>query len=167
MQHAQGNKKIVLTTGPYIPASQPFPLNEDPEIQPARKILLIIVGVCLGLTVIGAFSSIAGSGAPSNTQHSIRGAQIGQSLISVVFLSFGYLVACRYSQTGLQVFAWLNIVGLVILSIGLIILIFFGFISLTVLTSTSKNQGQGILAGVSIMVIFFVLILRIRAFILQ
>ncbi|CAF4792577.1 unnamed protein product, partial [Rotaria socialis] len=47
MHYAQGNEKLVLTANPYTPISQPMPLTEDPEIRRTRKIVLIIVGVCL------------------------------------------------------------------------------------------------------------------------
>ncbi|CAM2726260.1 unnamed protein product [Rotaria socialis] len=149
MQYAQGSEKVVLTTSPYMPVSQPLSLNEDPEIRRTRKVLLIIVGVCLGLAVLGVVSSIVGSEAP------------------IIFLSFGCLVAYRYSPTGLKVFAWLNVVGLVILGIGVIVCIFFGFVSLTVVASAANDRGQGIQVGVSIMVLLFVTIILIAAFILQ
>ncbi|CAM4936784.1 unnamed protein product [Rotaria socialis] len=103
MRYAQDNDKVLLIDSPYMPASQPLSLTDDPEIRRTRKILLILLSGILVLAVLGTIGSITGNGATNNSEYSSRGVQIGRSLISVVFLSFGYLVAHRYSKIGLLV----------------------------------------------------------------
>ncbi|CAF4531728.1 unnamed protein product, partial [Rotaria socialis] len=103
MRYAQDNDKVLLIDSPYMPASQPLSLTDDPEIRRTRKILLILLSGILVLAVLGTIGSITGNGVTNNSEYSSRGVQIGRSLISVVFLSFGYLVAHRYSKIGLLV----------------------------------------------------------------
>ncbi|CAF4334185.1 unnamed protein product, partial [Rotaria magnacalcarata] len=103
MQYAQDNEKFVAMGSPYMPVSQLLSLTDDPEIRRTRKNLRILLGVLLVLAVLGTISSIAGVGITNNSKYSSRGAEISQSIISVVFLSFGYLVVHRYSNIGLRV----------------------------------------------------------------
>ncbi|CAM4967949.1 unnamed protein product [Rotaria socialis] len=222
MRYAQDNDKVLLIDSPYMPASQPLSLTDDPEIRRTRKILLILlsgilvlavlgtigsitgngvtnnseyssrgvqigrslisvvflsfgylvahryskIGLLVVLAVLGTIGSIAGNGVTNNFGYSSRGVQIGRSLISVVFLSFGYLVAHRYSKIGLLVFAWLNIIGLVISGIVVMLLFVLGLVSLTNPSSVNNTQAYGILIGESI-VFFVVIVIIIAAFILQ
>ncbi|CAF3127670.1 unnamed protein product [Rotaria socialis] len=162
----QNHEKVVAMDTPYMPVSQLLSLNDDPEIRRTRKILLVILGVLFVLAVLGTIGSIAGNGVTNNFGYSSRGVQIGRSLISVVFLSFGYLVAHRYSKIGLLVFAWLNIIGLVISGIAVMLLFVLGLVSLTNPSSVNNTQAYGILIGESI-VFFVVIVIIIAAFILQ
>ncbi|CAF3127688.1 unnamed protein product [Rotaria socialis] len=149
-----------------LPVSKPFSLTEDPEIKRARKILGIILGVLIVLTVLSTIGSIAGNGVANNSEYSSRGVEIGQSLISVVFFSFGYFVVHRYSKIGLLVFAWLNIIGLVIDGILVVLLFVAGLTSVTNGSSVNNSQTNGMLVGGS--TAFFVeIVIIIAAFILQ
>ncbi|CAM4965179.1 unnamed protein product [Rotaria socialis] len=103
MKYEQGNENAVMVASSTLPVSKPFSLTEDPEIKRARKILGIILGVLIVLTVLSTIGSIAGNGVANNSEYSSRGVEIGQSLISVVFFSFGYFVVHRYSKIGLLV----------------------------------------------------------------
>ncbi|CAF3230728.1 unnamed protein product [Rotaria socialis] len=161
MRYAQDNDKVLLIDSPYMPASQPLSLTDDPEIRRTRKILLILLSGILVLAVLGTIGSITGNGATNNSEYSSRGVQIGRSLISVVFLSFGYLVAHRYSKIGLLVFAWLNIIGLVIDGIIVVLLFVAGLTSLTNASSVNNSQTNGMLVGGS--TAFFVVIVIIIA----
>ncbi|CAF5169630.1 unnamed protein product, partial [Rotaria sp. Silwood1] len=50
-------------------------------------------------SVIGTINAISGNGISNRMQGTQRGAQIGQSLISVIFYGFGIFVAYQYSET--------------------------------------------------------------------
>ncbi|CAF3632865.1 unnamed protein product [Rotaria socialis] len=161
MRYAQDNDKVLLIDSPYMPASQPLSLTDDPEIRRTRKILLILLSGILVLAVLGTIGSITGNGVTNNSEYSSRGVQIGRSLISVVFLSFGYLVAHRYSKIGLLVFACLNIIGLVIDGILVVLLFVAGLTSLANASSLNNSQTNGMLVGGS--TAFFVVIVIIIA----
>ncbi len=47
MQHKPENEKMVMMTGPYMAAPRPLLLTEEHQVQRTRKVLLIILGVCL------------------------------------------------------------------------------------------------------------------------
>ncbi|CAF4778520.1 unnamed protein product, partial [Rotaria sp. Silwood1] len=47
MRFEQGSEKVGMINTSSIPVSKPLSVIEDPEIQRTRKILLIILGVCL------------------------------------------------------------------------------------------------------------------------
>ncbi|CAF1625952.1 unnamed protein product [Rotaria magnacalcarata] len=166
MQYAQDNEKFVAMGSPYMPVSQLLSLTDDPEIRRTRKNLRILLGVLLVLAVLGTISSIAGVGITNNSKYSSRGAEISQSIISVVFLSFGYLVVHRYSNIGLRVFAWLNIIDLVIVGIALAILVICGLVVVSTTSSVVDAEQKGILVGLS-MVVIIAIILIIAGFILQ
>ncbi|CAF3522470.1 unnamed protein product [Rotaria socialis] len=167
MQYAQENEKVATIASSGIMISQPLPLNKDLEIRLTRIILLIMLGVSIGaavLGVLGAIASIASNDVQYGSKYSIRQTGIGQSLISLLLYSFGYLVAYRYSQTGLRVFAWINIFALASAGIGLVVRMIFGFLVLT--TPTSTDHGQLILASLSVF-LFFVVIIIIACFVYQ
>ncbi|CAF3565778.1 unnamed protein product [Rotaria sp. Silwood1] len=103
MRFEQGSEKVGMINTSSIPVSKPLSVIEDPEIQRTRKILLIILGVCLAFSVIGTINAISGNGISNRMQGTQRGAQIGQSLISVIFYGFGIFVAYQYYETGLRV----------------------------------------------------------------
>ncbi|CAF5033865.1 unnamed protein product, partial [Rotaria sp. Silwood1] len=54
-------------------------------------------------SVIGTINIISGNGISNRMQGTQRGAQIGQSLISVIFYRFGIFVTYRFYETGLRV----------------------------------------------------------------
>jgi hypothetical protein len=47
MQYKPENEKMVIMDGRYIAAPRPLLLTEDYQVQRTRKVLLIILGVCL------------------------------------------------------------------------------------------------------------------------
>jgi hypothetical protein len=47
MQYKPENEKVAMVAGPYTPVIRPLSLTEDREVQRTRKILMIILGVCL------------------------------------------------------------------------------------------------------------------------
>ncbi|CAF3379955.1 unnamed protein product [Rotaria socialis] len=165
MQYAQNNEKIVVMGNPYVPVSQLLSLADDPEIRRTRKNLRILLGVLLVLTVLGTISSITGNGIVNNSKYSSRGTEIAQSIISVLFLSFGYLAAQRYSKIGLRVFAWLNIIELVIMGIVLAILVICGLVVVRAASSAANGEQKGIL--VLSIVVVVVIIAVIIGLILQ
>ncbi|CAF3859075.1 unnamed protein product [Rotaria magnacalcarata] len=150
MQYEERSGKAILMASPYTSISHTVALTEDREIRRTRKIVLIIVGVCLVVAVLGTINAIAGNEFVNHSKYNSPDAYIGQSLISVVFLSFGYLVAYRYSQRRLQMFDWLKITALIIVGVGLALLFFFRSASLDTASSLNDGQGQAILVGLSI-----------------
>ncbi|CAF3691895.1 unnamed protein product [Rotaria socialis] len=158
---AQDKGNAVLITSLRTPASQPSSLTDDPEIRRTRKILLILLRTILVLAVLATIGSIAGNVVTNNSEYSSRGVEISRSLIPVVFLTFGYLVAHRYSKIGLLVSSWLNIIELVINAIIIVLLFVACLTSLTNASSVNNSQTNGMLVGASI--VFFVLIVIIIA----
>ena len=47
MQYKSETEKVAPMATQYIPVSQALPLANDPQIQRTRKILIILLGVCL------------------------------------------------------------------------------------------------------------------------
>ncbi|CAM4936780.1 unnamed protein product [Rotaria socialis] len=166
MHTAQEKDNAVLIDSPCMPASQPLSLTDDPEIRRTLKILLILLSGILVLAVLATVGSVAGNGVTNNSEYSSRGVEISRSLIPVVFLSFVYLVAHRYSKIALLVFVWLNIIGLVIAGIILVLLFVVGLTSLTNGSSVNNSQTNGMRVGGSI-VFFVVIFIIFAAFILH
>ncbi|CAF1625958.1 unnamed protein product [Rotaria magnacalcarata] len=166
MDYAQDNGKVLLIDSPYTLASQRLSITDDPEIRRTRRILLITFGVLLVLAALGTVSSIAGNRITNNSKYSSDGVEIGRSLISVVFFSFGYLVAHRYSKIGLLVFAWLSIIGLVIGGIVVVQLLIVGLTFSTNARSINNSQTNGMLVGAST-VFFVVIVIFVVASIIQ
>ncbi|CAF2058350.1 unnamed protein product [Rotaria magnacalcarata] len=169
MHHEQGSEQVVTVASPNKSVSQLLSLTEDSEIQRTRKILLIMLGVCLGLTVIGAAGAIgliAGHELTNNSEYKTYRASIVQSFSSIVFFGFGYLVTHRYSQIGLQVFAWINIIELVIVGVLLAFLAIFSLAFLTITNSTYNYNNWDIMVRLSIFV-YIIIVFVIAACIVQ
>jgi hypothetical protein len=47
MQYKSETEKVATMATPYMPVPQATSPNDDPQIQRTRKILIIILGVCL------------------------------------------------------------------------------------------------------------------------
>jgi hypothetical protein len=47
MQYQPETEKVAMMSSSYTPVSKPLSRTEDPQIQRNRKILMVIVGVCL------------------------------------------------------------------------------------------------------------------------
>jgi hypothetical protein len=47
MQHQPETEKVAMTNTSYMVVRKPLSLAEDHEVQRTRKILIIILGVCL------------------------------------------------------------------------------------------------------------------------
>ncbi|CAF2025390.1 unnamed protein product [Rotaria magnacalcarata] len=166
MEYTQDSERFVTTGSSSMAASQPLPWNKDRKIRCTRKVLLIVLGMLLSMAILRTIFIIVDFGATNHSSNSMLSVQFGQSVISVILYSFGYLVTHRYSKIGLRVFAWLNIIDLVIVGIALAILFVSVSTFLSTRISTLDGQHQGIGIGLSI-VVFVAIILIIAAFILQ
>ncbi|CAF4960966.1 unnamed protein product, partial [Rotaria sp. Silwood1] len=109
-------------------------------------------------SVIGTISAISGNGMSNSMQETRRGAQIGQSLISLLFYGFGIFVAYRYYETGLRVFAWLGIISMVLFGIGIVIVLIVLLAASSILKMKDHVDSEGLMIGLSIGIFFAVLI---------
>jgi uncharacterized YccA/Bax inhibitor family protein len=90
-------------------AARPVPLTENAEVERTRKILLIILSVCLvgvlllskrdvfpsmsrALSMLGAISGIVDSSVQDQANGTRRNSQIGENVIAVLFYAFGILL---------------------------------------------------------------------------
>ncbi|CAF1219116.1 unnamed protein product, partial [Rotaria sp. Silwood1] len=103
MQSEQGISKVVMTGGSNMPVPQLLSMTGDLKIQRTRKVLLIILGILLALSLISTITAIYGNRIGDGIKETHGGMQFGQSLISVLFYGFGIFVAYRYYETGLRV----------------------------------------------------------------
>ncbi|CAF1217710.1 unnamed protein product [Rotaria sordida] len=110
MQYKQGSETVDMINTPYILVSRPLSSNEDPEGLIMAGTITIIFGPTIDICLIGNGNI----------------AKIAGCLISILFYTFGIFVAYRYYQTGLRVFAWLNIITLIILGIAIVALFITG-----------------------------------------
>ncbi|CAF1222460.1 unnamed protein product [Rotaria sordida] len=124
-----------------------FSLIEDPQVQRTRRILSIILGTCICLSVLRMISVIFGNGSNACLIKTEFVAEIVQFLSSILAYSFGLFVTRRYYETGLRIFAWLIILELVIIGIGIIIvvLIILGGIPRTVPNSTTYKDRDSLM----------------------
>ncbi|CAF1352171.1 unnamed protein product [Adineta steineri] len=104
MQFKPETKNMVTMNPAYIlTIPKELSLTENYEIQRTRKILLIILGVCLALSVVGTISAISESKLEGDIGVPRRSSQGGHSFISMLYCSFGIIVTYQYSQNGLRV----------------------------------------------------------------
>ncbi len=47
MQYEPGTEKVAMMSGPNNPISRPLTVTENPQLQRSRKILLVMLGICL------------------------------------------------------------------------------------------------------------------------
>ncbi|CAF1394666.1 unnamed protein product [Adineta ricciae] len=120
MQYEQGTEKVFMASAPTISS------NDDRQLQRTRKILLIVFGIFLGLSIFSLAMLLMG--VPTTTYGLERNytPQIVQTILSIAFYSFAYYVAHNYHPIGLRVVAWIMIIAAVFLclsTIGLFILL--------------------------------------------
>ncbi|CAF0892066.1 unnamed protein product [Adineta ricciae] len=158
MQYKQDVEKVAMMNSPTLLSPRPLGLKDNEEVQRTRKILLIILGVCLALSVASALSSIPESSYESEAGRTRRSSQVGENLVAALFYTFGILAAYNYYQTGLRVFAYLGVIILSFVGIVVVICLFLGISALAVGSQFDKEQ-RGFLLGASIGVFFFVVLL--------
>ncbi|CAF0803910.1 unnamed protein product [Rotaria sordida] len=155
MQYEQGSEKVNIVGAHNTLVAKPLPMNQDPEVQRTRRILLIVLGVCLALCLMNAINAIFGHNSQHHIKQTQHGVQVGQSLISIAFYTFGIIAAYRYSQIGLRVFAWLGVISLIILGIAIAVFLIFGITAITAGSVTDDNMSKSLMIGTSF--VFFIL----------
>jgi hypothetical protein len=168
MQYNQDTDKVAMMNSSYITVPKPLLLTEDREVQRTRKILIIILGVCLGLCVVALVSMVFGSALTTEMNGTQRSIKVGQAIIAILFYGFGIFVARRYSAIGLRVFAWLNIIELVAMGIGIVLLVFVMIMGVSVINYAAVVYGQmkDLLVGATEGTFIFTIIIYIAAFVL-
>ncbi|CAF3796693.1 unnamed protein product [Rotaria sp. Silwood1] len=117
------------------------------------------------LCLIGLINSIFGYSSRTGTNETNLGVQLGQSIISIAFYIFGIIVAYRYSQIGLRVFAWLGIVSLIGLGIIVVVLLLFSILAVTAGSVANDGVNTALMIGASTAALILVFVI-IFAFIL-
>ncbi|CAF3824594.1 unnamed protein product [Rotaria sp. Silwood1] len=107
-------------------------------------------------SVLGTITAISGTAVPDRTQEAQRGAQIGQSITSVLLYGLGLWVAYRYNETGLRIFAWIGIIAMVVFSIVIIIVI--ALIIRILVSSQPDHKNLKVALSISIVVVVIVCI---------
>ncbi|CAF3727842.1 unnamed protein product [Rotaria sp. Silwood1] len=157
MQSEQGISKVVMTGGSNMPVPQLLSMTGDLKIQRTRKVLLIILGILLALSLISTITAIYGNRIGDGIKETHGGMQFGQSLISVLFYGFGIFVAYRYYETGLRVFAGLSIIILITMAILIVFLLFAGIAASATGNFSNDDKSQTLTLGVSIGILAIVL----------
>ncbi|CAF1333164.1 unnamed protein product [Adineta steineri] len=158
MQFKPETKNMVTMNPAYIlTIPKELSLTENYEIQRTRKILLIILGVCLALSVVGTISAISESKLEGDIGVPRRSSQGGHSFISMLYCSFGIIVTYQYSQNGLRVLVCLGIIMLVIMGIVATIILCLAIGAVAFLNYTDNNEKQAMIIGVSLGAFIFLL----------
>ncbi|CAF1500109.1 unnamed protein product [Adineta steineri] len=158
MQYKPETKNMVTMNPAYIlTIPKELSLTENYEIQRTRKILLIILGVCLALSVVGTISAISESKLEGDIGVPRRSSQGGHSFISMLYCSFGIIVTYQYSQNGLRVLVCLGIIMLVIMGIAATIILCLAIGAVAFLNYTDNNEKQAMIVGVSFGAFIFLL----------
>ncbi|CAF1405366.1 unnamed protein product [Rotaria sordida] len=137
MQYEPGTDKVAMMDTPYVPTTRPLALAEDPQVQRPRKVLLIMLGICLGLSLFNTIIVIV-----DRTRNPQESGRLSQPLLSILFYSFGLFVTYKYHQTGLRVFAWLGVIMLICTGIvfGLILIGALASLALISVFSVAVNS---------------------------
>ncbi|CAF1325118.1 unnamed protein product [Adineta ricciae] len=120
MQYEQGTEKVFMASAPTASS------NDDRQLQRTRKILLIVFGIFLGLSIFSLAMPFMGVSTATYGLERNYTPQFVQSILSIAFYSFGYYVAHNYHPIGLRVVAWIMIISAVFLcltTIGVFILL--------------------------------------------
>ncbi|CAF1037383.1 unnamed protein product [Adineta steineri] len=158
MQYKPETKNMVTMNPAYIlTIPKELSLTENYEIQRTRKILIIILGVCLALSVVGTISAISESKLEGDIGVPRRSSQGGHSFISMLYCSFGIIVTYQYSQNGLRVLVCLGIIMLVIMGIAATIILCLAIGAVAFLNYTDNNEKQAMIVGVSFGAFIFLL----------
>ncbi|CAF1376226.1 unnamed protein product [Adineta ricciae] len=123
MDYDSAAGKGVLSDGPYMPLSKPLPFTDHPQIQRTRQIHFILNGILLILSVIDLVLGLTGVKFLNDQGMHVMAYYISQAIVWILLSIFGLLVAYKYNRTGLLIFAWVNVVLLVILGVLIIIIL--------------------------------------------
>ncbi|UJR07532.1 hypothetical protein I4U23_011820 [Adineta vaga] len=165
MQYKPETEKVAMMDPSDPVTIRPLSLKYNVEIQRTRKILLIILGVCLGLSIAGALSAISTSAVRNEIGSSKGRSEVGFNIISILFYAFGTFVAYRYYQIGLRIFAIIGVIILVLEAIAVILLLLLGVVVLTALSQSDAGEHKGMIVGASFGA-FFVIFIVAASFIL-
>ncbi|CAF3318422.1 unnamed protein product [Rotaria socialis] len=100
------------------------PLADQLQLKRTRKILLIAVGAFWVLSLFNMISTGLELPRVPDSERKIKNLIVGQAVLSVVLNTFGLFAIFGYRRTGLLVFAWLNIVELIFISIVIAFVLF-------------------------------------------
>ncbi|CAF4241522.1 unnamed protein product, partial [Adineta steineri] len=89
---------MVIMNDHYTPTIKPLERVNDPQLQRSRRVLLIMLGICLGLCLIIVFVAIVNYTENSQTNTSVVG-----PIVLIALYGFGLLVSYDYSGKGLRV----------------------------------------------------------------
>ncbi|CAF3524208.1 unnamed protein product [Adineta steineri] len=107
MQHKRGPENMVIMNDHYTLTTKPLAQVNDPQVQRSRRVLLIMLGICLGFCLISAFVRIVNytRNSQANTElvDVIALIVLIASIASVAFYGYGLFVSYRYSDKGLRV----------------------------------------------------------------
>ncbi|CAF1426482.1 unnamed protein product [Rotaria sordida] len=123
MQPEQGTDKVIITTSPTLPVSKQLLLATDPEIRRTRKILAVIYGICLAVSVFGLIDTIFSRTIEYCLIPNGYYEEIGEYVITILFAAIGLFVTFQYSEIGLRVIAWISIIESVGIGIAILFLI--------------------------------------------
>ena len=161
MQYVQGNDTRTMMNSYHIVGSPVLSLAKDPQIKRTRKILLIILGVCFVLSVLGAINGFISTGITDTYWQSERYGQSIRSVISVLYFALGYLVAYRYYSIGLRVFAWVCIIDLIISGIAFGLIIYLAFTYIATQSKAGDEQFEAITGEMKIVILFAIIVIII------
>ncbi|CAF1247590.1 unnamed protein product [Rotaria sordida] len=162
------SEKMVMIDNASVSVVKSLSATNDSKIRRIRKNLLIILSICLGLTgmiLITTYFFQTAVFPDSKYGYLYLVVLIGVILILIVFYSFGIFVTSRYHHTGLRVFAWLNIIYLIILGITLIGL-FLLLIPQIIHVNNRKGGPIGLASAFAIAMLLLFIIICLTAFII-
>ncbi|CAF3960035.1 unnamed protein product [Adineta steineri] len=124
MQSNVGIDKSDTLDGPYMPLSTPLTQTQDFEIQPTRKILFLLNTILIVVAIIDLIVSIQKLTFVNFQGINVVDWHATQTFIWLLLNAFAILVTYKYHQTGLFLFAWMGVIGLVITGIITIIFLY-------------------------------------------
>ncbi|CAF2097101.1 unnamed protein product [Rotaria magnacalcarata] len=134
MKHEQGSEQVAMIEDQSMPRVKPLSPTEDPQIQRIRKILLIILGIFIALSVIRTIVTFIYAYIGSRPQDA---ALIVPVFLTLLLEAFGFFATYKYHELGLRVFAWLTVISLSLSGIGLVIGLCF------LVDHIFSNSGRG------------------------
>ncbi|UJR11264.1 hypothetical protein I4U23_015446 [Adineta vaga] len=164
MDYDSSNGKAVLSDGPYMPLSKPFPLTDNLQIQRTRQIHLIFNGILFILSVIDLILGINGVKFLHDQGIYVIVYHIIQASAWILLNGFGLFVAYKYHRIGLIVFAWLNIILIVVL--GILIMTILSVVG-WLFFSKKLHQNAGPSRFIAILSIVGIAFILIRIFVIK
>ncbi|CAF2072161.1 unnamed protein product [Rotaria magnacalcarata] len=132
-------------------------LADQVQLKRTRKILLIAVGAFWVLSLFNMISTGLELSREPDSERKIKNLIVEQAVLSVILNTFGLFAIFGYRRTGLLVFAWLNIVELIFISI-VIAFILFAFGAVIFVASQRSVDNAYIMAPTIIIVIEAILL---------